>query len=214
MKKIKIFLLALVVVFCFQVSAGMAPEAAQVQAAASQKSGLVKVKKKYFYYKKGKKVKNKWVNVKIKGKTKRYYFGKTGAACTGVKKIKGNVYCFNAKAQMLKSSWYKKTYYLGEDGKAYTGIWTVDGKLYAFAGNGKKDAAKTELLQKCSVQGTDLAELKKLIGEPDAADYMASCMTWENQSGDDGILTYKNFTVYTFRYGEKEIVWSVFGNSY
>lgn len=212
MKKIKVCILAMAFVFCFQTSAGIVPETAQVQAASKKKSGLVKEKKKYFYYKKGKKVKNKWVNVKTKGKTQRYYFGKNGAACTGVKKIKGNIYCFNAKAQMQKSCWYQKKYYLGKEGKAYTGIWAVDGKLYAFGVDGKKDTGKTELLQKSSVQGTDVAELKKLIGEPDSADYMASCMTWEGQSGDDGILAYRNFTVYTFRYGEKEIVWHVTGN--
>ncbi len=75
-----------------------------------------------------------------------------------------------------------------------------------FGKDGKQNAEQTKNLQQYSVQGTDAAALKALLGEPSSAEYMASCMTWEGQTGDDGILTYKNFTVFTFRYGDKEIV--------
>lgn len=208
MKKVKVWIGALVLGLCLQAPAAAVMEAPRTEAA--EKSGLVKSKKKYFYYKKGKKVKNKWVKVKVRGKTYKYYFGKNGAAYTGVKKIKGKTYCFNAKAQMQKNCWYKKAYYLGNNGAAYTGTRAIDGVLYAFKKNGKLDAEKTKLLQQCSRQGADAAALKALIGEPAGADYAASCMTYEGQSGEDGIWTYDGFTIYTFRYGEKEIVWTCY----
>ena len=208
MKKIKIGIAVLAVGLCLQVPAAVVMEAPKAEAA--EKSGLVKSKKKYFYYKKGKKVKNKWLNVKVKGTKYRFYFGKNGAAYTGVKKIKGKTYCFNAKAQMQKNCWYKKTYYLGTSGAAYTGFRAIDGLLYAFGENGKLDAEKTQFLQQCSRQGADAAALKAVIGEPIRTSYMPSCMTYEGQSGDDGIWEYGDFSVYTFRYGEKEIVWACY----
>lgn len=208
MNKVKMCAAVLALGMCLQVPAAVMVEAPKAEAA--EKSGLIKSKKKYFYYKKGKKVKNKWVNVKVKGKKYKYYFGKNGAAYTGVKKIKGKIYCFNAKAQMQKSCWYKKKYYLDSNGAAYTGIRVIEGALYVFGSDGKLDAAQTQRLQQYSKQGADAAALKAVIGEPVSAEYMASCMTYEGQSGDDGIWTYDGFTVYTFRYGEKEIVWTLY----
>lgn len=208
MKRVKMCVAALVLSMCLQVPAAVVVEAPKAEAAA--KSGLIKSKKKYYYYKKEKKVKNKWVSVKVNGKTYKYYFGKNGAAYTGVKKIKNKTYCFNAKAQMQKNCWYKKAYYLGKNGAAYTGIRAIDGLLYAFGGTGKLDAQKTKLLQQYSSQGADAAALKAVLGEPEKMDYAASCMTYEGQAGDDGIWTYDGFTVYTFRYGEKEIVWMIY----
>lgn len=208
MKKVKLCIAALLLGICLQVPAAVVMEAPRAEAAA--KSGLVKSNKKYYYYKKGKKVKNKWVNVKVKGKTYKYYFGKNGAAYTGVKTIKGKIYCFNAKARMQKSCWYKKKYYLGSNGAAYTGIRAIDGVLYAFGENGVLDSAKTQLLQQNSTQGADAAALKAILGEPVRSSYSASCMTYEGQAGDDGIWEYENFTIYTFRYGEKEIVWTCY----
>ena len=121
--------------------------------------------------------------------------------------MKGKTYCFNAKGQMQKNCWYKKKYYLGSNGAAYTGVRAIEGILYAFGNTGKLDTAQTQLLQQYSKQGADAAALKTVIGEPVSTVYSPSCMTYEGQSGDDGIWTYANFTIYTFRYGEKEIVW-------
>jgi hypothetical protein len=208
MKKVRMCIAALVLGMCLQAPAAAVMGAPKAEAA--EKSGLVKSKKKYFYYKKGKKVKNKWVSVKIKGKKQKYYFGKNGAAYTGVKKVKGKIYCFNAKGQMQKNTWYKKAYYLGNNGAAYTGIRVIDGMLYGFGANGKLDAEKTKLLQEYGKQGADAAALKAVIGDPVSADYAASCMTYEGQSGEDGIWTYDGFTIFTFRYGEKEIVWTCY----
>lgn len=209
MKRMRIGIAALVLGICLQAFGGTFLPAMQVRAAAEKKSGLVKEKKKYFYYKKGKKVKNKWVNVKSKGKKQKYYFGKNGAAYTGVKKVKGKTYYFNKKGQMQKERWYKKAYYFGSDGTACTGIHLIKEKLYAFGDDGKQNTAQTKSLQQYAVQGADAAELRALLGEPSSAEYMPSCMTWEGQTGDDGILAYKNFTVFTFRYGDKEIVWQI-----
>jgi hypothetical protein len=178
--------------------------------AATAKKGLVKVKKKYYFYAKGKKVKNKWKKVKVKGTSYKYYFGKNGAAYTGLKKVKGKTYYFNAKGQMQTECWYKKTYYLGTDGVAVTGIKVIDGTMYQFAANGKLDSAKSQELQANSVQGADATALKSILGEPISAEYAGSCMTYEGQSGEDGIWTYDGFTIYTFRYGDKEIVWTCF----
>ena len=48
---------------------------------------------KYYYYNaKGKKVKNKWVTVKVKGKKQKYYFNKKGAALTGTAAVKNRLY--------------------------------------------------------------------------------------------------------------------------
>ena len=46
-------------------------------------------------------------------------------------------------------------------------------------------------------------ELYKLIGEPDSADYAPSCL---DENGEDGILYYENFIVYTYREGDNETV--------
>lgn len=46
-------------------------------------------------------------------------------------------------------------------------------------------------------------ELYKLIGEPDSADYAPSCL---DENGEDGILYYENFIVYTYREGDTETV--------
>ena len=46
-------------------------------------------------------------------------------------------------------------------------------------------------------------ELYKLIGEPDSADYAPSCL---DENGEDGMLYYENFIVYTYREGDTETV--------
>ena len=46
-------------------------------------------------------------------------------------------------------------------------------------------------------------ELYKLIGEPDSSDYAPSCL---DENGEDGILYYENFIVYTYREGDNETV--------
>ncbi len=186
-----------------------------VQAAESGtavQQGLVKSGKKYYYYKNGKKVKKAWVTVKVKKKKYKYYFGKTGAACTGVKKIKGKIYCFNAKGQMQKDSWYKKKYYCGKNGAAYTGIRSVkvikkiygmetyETKLFAFDKNGKMDSAKSALLQSYTRPETEITPLKKIVGEPKRVQwYSGGCYVYQGQSGTEGDYIYDGFTLSVFK---------------
>ena len=53
-----------------------------------------------------------------------------------------------------------------------------------------------------SFVGGEAAELIAAIGEPISADYASSCLG----SGEDGILEYEDFLVYTYRNGESERV--------
>ena len=57
-----------------------------------------------------------------------------------------------------------------------------------------------ELAESCV--GKDVSELYALIGEPSSSDYAPSCLG----EGEDGILYYEGFSVYTYREGESERV--------
>lgn len=73
--------------------------------------------------------KNGW---EIKGAKRRYY--KNGTYVTGMRKIDGAVYYFNAKGYM-KRGWLKynnKRYYFDTDGKRCSGVKKIDGKYYYF----------------------------------------------------------------------------------
>ena len=52
----------------------------------------------------------------------------------------------------------------------------------------------------------DVSELYALIGEPISADYAPSCLV---QGGEDGMLYYDGFVVYTTREGDVETVYYV-----
>ena len=49
----------------------------------------------------------------------------------------------------------------------------------------------------------DVAELYDLIGQPQSSDYAPSCL---GEGGEDGNLYYADFTVYTYREGDTEVV--------
>lgn len=214
MKKVRAGIAALALGLILGPPAAALTDAPAVQAAedTAVKQGLVKSGKKYYYYKNGKKVKKAWVTVKVKKKKYKYYFGKNGAAYTGVKKIKGKIYCFNAKGQMQKECWYKKKYYCGKNGAAYTGIRVVkevkiqygfetyQTKLYAFNKNGKKDSTKSALLQKYSSPETEITPLKQIIGEPKSIQwYSGGCYSYQGQSGTEGDYIYDGFTLSVFK---------------
>lgn len=174
-------------------------EAAAAKKTASVKSGLKKEQGKYVYYVKGKKVKNTWKTV---GKF-RYYFGKNGAALQGLQKIKGTYYFFDSKCRMKKGGWQKvgnTKCYLDKTGKALTGVRIINEKFYWLGKNARRDAKKTRQLQAAAAYEKDFSALKKLIGNPVSAEYMGSCYG----AGEDGILTYQSFTVYTYREDGKE----------
>lgn len=52
----------------------------------------------------------------------------------------------------------------------------------------------------------DVSELYALIGEPESSDYAPSCLV---QGGEDGMLYYDGFVVYTTREGDVETVYYV-----
>lgn len=51
----------------------------------------------------------------------------------------------------------------------------------------------------------DISELYALIGEPESSDYAPSCLV----EGEDGMLYYDGFVVYTTREGDVETVYHV-----
>lgn len=52
----------------------------------------------------------------------------------------------------------------------------------------------------------DVSELYALIGEPESSDYAPSCLV---EGGEDGMLYYDGFVVYTTRDGDVETVYYV-----
>lgn len=88
---------------------------APVQAAVTMavKKGLKLEKGNYYYYVKGKKVKNTWKTI---GK-KKYYFKASGAAAVGWNKIGKKAYYFSAKGVMAKGKTVDKVK-LGSNGQA------------------------------------------------------------------------------------------------
>ena len=50
-----------------------------------------------------------------------------------------------------------------------------------------------------------LEDLIAVIGEPESSDYAPSCLG----DGEDGLLVYDGFVVYTYREGDSEIVFDV-----
>ena len=124
-------LLLLAAVLCLTAVPGRAD-------AAVQKSGLVKVRGKYYYYQSGKAVKNTWK--KVKGS--KYYFGKNGAAVTKSTKIGKTYYVFSTKGVLLtgKGVHVKKIsgkyYQIDKKGRAKAG-WDK-AKVYCYAKNGAR----------------------------------------------------------------------------
>lgn len=109
MKTLKRILAMVLCLALLQVPAALLSTPETVEAAA--KEGLVynKSNEKYYFYKDGKKVTNKWVTEK----GEKYYFGKDGAAYAAEKfgnykcnvqrkKINGKYYCFDEKGRMKK----------------------------------------------------------------------------------------------------------------
>lgn len=158
------------------------------------KTGLKKEAGKYYFYnKKGEKVKNTWKNIKVKGTTYRYYFGKNGAAYAGkneygekipaIKTIGGKKYAFDTAAHMLK------------------GARVIRGKFYVFAGtNGRLNTAKTNAVRKAARYGKDVTPVLKLLKKygirPVKTKYFTdSCYG----NGVDGEIIFKNFKITVFK---------------
>lgn len=112
--------------------------ARRVQMKQAVKKGLIKEKGKYYYYEKGKKVRNTWKNVRLSnGQTRRYYFMSSGAACTSSVKWHGYYYVFNKKGMLRTGNGNRlfqagnHLYCPGPDGRCVTQKWlNIEGKLY------------------------------------------------------------------------------------
>ena len=218
-KKRSIGMLFLLLAVCLVVPLVPAKgNAVNVQAAGkakAKKNGLVKKNGGYCYYKKGKPQKKVWKTIK----RKKYYFKGDGKAAVGSCKIRGKYYIFNAKGQLVCTSkkkvvtvkgvkyqvngngraakgWSKdKKYYFSDSGRMMTGICVIKEKFYRFNKNGKYDEAGTKALQQAAVYEKDMTELYRLIGAPVKSEYYDGCYG----PGKDGMLTYKNFTVFTYK---------------
>ncbi len=158
-----------------------------------KKQGLKKEKGKYYYYHKGKKLKNKWKVIRVNGKACRFYFGKTGAAYAGkkvdgkeaplLKRIKGAYYAFDSKGRMLK------------------GVQVIQRKFYVFSSKtGKLNRSASNQLRKASKYNGDYDKLKKQLSvfgkKPVKTEwYGFSCQG----DGEDGTIYYKGFTLAVYK---------------
>lgn len=218
MKKTRGFILILC---CLLMLGALA--ACPVQAAATYKNELVKVKIKgsspkdynyYYYNKKGKKLKNTWKKVKVKGKTRKFYFGKNGKAYkaekdasfkynVAVKKIKGTKYGFDTNGYLVNG--------------LYVSAGFGTGKMYYFSKTGKLNASVTAALQKAAKQGADSAVLRRLMkkyaGKPKKTYTTDVCTTFEGVEPLSATVDqYGSFEVqYFLMPDDREVVYMVAG---
>ena len=175
MKKFRKICLALMLALTLQAAVVPALPAAQTWAAS--RKGLVKSGKKYYYYKKGSKIKNKWKKVSVKGVKYRFYFGKNGAAYRA-KSLFLNAY----NAKLFKIG--KKKY--GFDNYSHAvapGIY-VDGssRIYVFEKKGVYSDKKTKALRAALPKGkisTDMySRVIAKLGRPKKVTERNGCSGW------------------------------------
>lgn len=213
MKKWTKILAAVLCLMMVQVAVPESVTAVQtVQAATTSKvkNGLKKENGQYYYYVKGKKVKNTWKTVTVKNsktgkKTSyRYYFSSTGKAYKGgsiwgesylaVKKIGGKYYGFNKSAQMVKGVCYSAY------GSAKKGFYVFNTKT------GVYDSRKTASLRKGFIRGKSSSTLRKLLGKPLRTKKVSGCYG----NGQEYMLEYSKLWVNTYKDKKgKEIVLDV-----
>lgn len=181
--------------------------------------GLVEKDGDYYYYENGEMVTNKWVL----SDDNKYYFKKDGRAAVANHKIEGKYYVFNSQGQLLQpeskeiasieidgeiekyyvnsdgtaaSGWTKdRKYYCYENGSVAKGIIVIGEKFYCFSQVGKYNRPKTKKVRKAARYEKPFANLKKFLGKPNKIKYYKSCYG----NGKDGVLSYDNFVVYTFK---------------
>ncbi len=171
-----------------------------------------------------KSAKSKWVTIN----GNKYYFKSNGKMATGSTKIKGKWYVFKSNGKLAlgktthivtvngskyqvsksgraKAGWNsKKTRYYNKKGQMLTGDSVVGEKFLAFSSSGVYNSARTAKLRSASVLEKDASKLIALLGTPKKTSYSKSCNQVKDEAGnwmegDDGILEYANFCVYTFR---------------
>lgn len=196
-------ILAVMLCLCFLQFPVMEYSGSVTEVQAAVKKGLKKENGRYYYYIKGKKIKNTWKSIQLKdsktGKkvTYRFYFDKKGAACKGgskwgesyltIKTIKGKKYGFDKYSHMVK------------------GDYVSNGKFWSFnSKTGKYDEKRTQKLRKASKEKTNVSALFKLVGSPRKRKAVDGCYG----DGQEYQLDYKNFKVGTFvaRGSKKETV--------
>ena len=197
MKKFRKICLALMLALTLQAAVVPALPAAQTWAAS--RKGLVKSGKKYYYYKKGSKIKNKWKKVSVKGVKYRFYFGKNGAAYRA-KSLFLNAY----NAKLFKIG--KKKY--GFDNYSHAvapGIY-VDGssRIYVFEKKGVYSDKKTKALRAALPKGkisTDMySRVIAKLGRPKKVTEGNSCSGWNAVDPfTDLSLVYEHFEVQLVR---------------
>ena len=109
--------------------------------ASGRKTGWKKENGLWFYYENGVRVKNQWRTLPVtlsngKTVTRKFFFRRNGAACTGVLKLNGKYYTFTVRG-MLNASSNNKIYKVGDyyycpdkNGVCRTGWIISSGKLY------------------------------------------------------------------------------------
>lgn len=125
----------------------------------------------------------------------------------GVVKEDGKLRLYK-NGKKMKNKWGslgKKKYYFGANGNAVAGIRVIKGKFFYF--NSKTCIYSTKMTKKlrsAAKYERSFAPLKKMIGAPKKSEYYDSCYG----DGKDGILTYKNFTVFTYlpKQGEEKFM--------
>jgi len=190
------------------------------QANDAETEGLVREDGRYRYYENDKPVTDSWITTE----EGTFYFDEDGMASVCSCRIGGTYYVFDEEGRLLQPSGAKivkieaddgtlRRFYVDEDGKAVsgwsddkkyyfdktgemvTGIVVLKEKFYCFQAGGKYNKAKTQKIRKTAKYEKPFSNLKKYIGSPKKARYYASCYG----KGRDGILTYENFIVYTFK---------------
>ena len=106
--------------------------------------------------------------------------------------------------KMVKNRFYmigSYRYFFDSKGKVKTGIAVIGQKFYRFTSTGKLNETGTKKIRSVAKYEKNFASLRKILGKPKKSAYMAGCYG----PGEDGILTYDGFIVYTYRENGKEI---------
>lgn len=120
-------------------SAGTALLKAASASGQTVKNGLLEENGKRYYYQNGVKVKKQWKTIG----GYRYYFGKSGAACTENTKVNGKVYLFRMDGRLFQPekpcviilNGYK--YFVNKNGQTVSGSVKIGEKRYIFRENGR-----------------------------------------------------------------------------
>ena len=193
----KVGRISLAVLFAMLLQLAVLGLAAPASVQAGTKEGLVKEGSTYFFYSKGKKVKNKWMSLVIDGQKQKLYFGKNGKANRA-----GSLYENAYNVKLFKIG--KKQYGFDMNSFLVKGGVYVNGsfKIMAFKKNGVYDEKKTKKIQKKLKTGVikknsgNYNLVKRVLGKPISESRSDSCSPWnEKNVFEDVVLNYGYFEV-------------------